>query len=79
MTDEEKDRLKLALKVMSKIDKVSELNEAEFRLLGFNDEVENYRGQMEFCKPTYTRSKNEIREHCVDIVMEHMTKETVSA
>lgn len=76
MTDEEKERLKLALRVMAKIDKVGELNEAEFRLLGFNEEYENYRGQMEFYPPTRTRSNYDIRVHCVDIVFQHIVKET---
>lgn len=77
MIGEEIARLKLALKALSKIDKVKELSESEFRLLGFDKEYKNNRNEMEFYPPTFYMTRNDIREHCVDIVVEHIAnKET---
>jgi hypothetical protein len=76
MTDEERNRLELALRVIARVDKISELNEAEFRLLGYNHEYENHSGWMVFQEPfPFYASKAEIRERCVNVVMSHIAKE----
>jgi len=74
VTDDEKDRLWLALRVMAKVEKIDGMSEGQFRMLGFDKDYEDDCGRPKYVPPTHYLNNREIREHCVGIVFDYITR-----
>lgn len=73
MTEAEKNRLLLALEFIAGSKKYKEMDDKDYCILGLGTYWDDH-----YFTPNYS-TKTGVLYHCVEILFDHITKETVSA